>query len=65
MDLTSLTIHELREMLRKKEVSSVEAAKAYLKRIEAVEPKVRAFVTVALAPASPAAATDSDPPPVT
>ena len=47
MDLTSLTIHELREMLRKKEVSSVEAAKAYLKRIEAVEPKVRAFVTVA------------------
>ncbi|HEY4706667.1 MAG TPA: Asp-tRNA(Asn)/Glu-tRNA(Gln) amidotransferase subunit GatA [Thermodesulfobacteriota bacterium] len=46
MDLTSLTIHELSEKLKKKEVSSVEATKAYLKRIEAVEPRVRAFVTV-------------------
>ncbi len=46
MDLTSLTIHELSEKLKNKAVSSVEATKAYLKRIEAVEPMVRAFVTV-------------------
>lgn len=46
MDLTSLTIHELSGKLRKKEVSSVEATRAYLKRIESIEPRVRAFVTV-------------------
>jgi len=46
LDLTSLTIRELSEKLRKKEASSIEATKAYLKRIEEAEGKVHAFVTV-------------------
>ncbi|WP_243372228.1 Asp-tRNA(Asn)/Glu-tRNA(Gln) amidotransferase subunit GatA [Geotalea sp. SG265] len=46
MELFELTIHELHDKLKKKEVSSVEATKALLARIEAVEPKVNAFITV-------------------
>jgi len=46
LELTALTIKELSEKLRKKEASSVEATKAYLKRIEEAEDKVHAFVTV-------------------
>ncbi|MBI5467918.1 MAG: Asp-tRNA(Asn)/Glu-tRNA(Gln) amidotransferase subunit GatA [Deltaproteobacteria bacterium] len=46
MDLTSLTIHGLSEKLKNRETTSVEATKAFLKRIEEVEPKVRAFITV-------------------
>jgi len=41
-----LTIHEANELLRKKQVSSVELTKTYLARIDKVEAKVRAFVTV-------------------
>jgi aspartyl-tRNA(Asn)/glutamyl-tRNA(Gln) amidotransferase subunit A len=46
MELFELTVRELHEKLRKKEVSSVEATKSLLSRIEAVEPKVNAFITV-------------------
>ncbi|HEX8960128.1 MAG TPA: Asp-tRNA(Asn)/Glu-tRNA(Gln) amidotransferase subunit GatA [Geobacteraceae bacterium] len=46
MDLFELTIRELHEKLRKKEVSSVEATRSVLARIEAVEPRVNAFITV-------------------
>lgn len=46
MDLTSLTISELSEKLTKKEISSVEATKAYLDRIEKVDGKIHAFLTV-------------------
>ena len=46
MDLTSLTISGLSEKLLKKEVSSVEATKAYLDRIERVDGKIHAFLTV-------------------
>lgn len=46
MNLTELTIKELSEMLSKKEVSSVEITQAFLDRIEAVDPKIKAFVTV-------------------
>ncbi len=46
MELFELTIHELHEKLKRKEVSSVEAARAVLARIEAVEPQVHAFITV-------------------
>lgn len=46
MDLTTLTIRELSEKLRKKEASSVEATTAYLKRIEYAEDKVHAYLTV-------------------
>ncbi len=46
MELFELTIRELHEKLRKKEVSSVEATRSVLARIEAVEPRVNAFITV-------------------
>src|SRR6266571_5846055 len=46
MELFELTIHELHEKLKRKEVSSVEATRAVLARIEAVEPQVHAFITV-------------------
>lgn len=46
MELYELTIHELHEKLKRKEVSSVEATKSLLARIEATEPKVGAFITV-------------------
>lgn len=47
MDLHDLTIVEAKEKLAKKEISSVELTTAYLKRIEELEPKLNAFVTVA------------------
>jgi aspartyl-tRNA(Asn)/glutamyl-tRNA(Gln) amidotransferase subunit A len=46
MELFDLTIHELHERLKKREVSSVEATRACLDRIEEVDPRVRAFITV-------------------
>jgi aspartyl-tRNA(Asn)/glutamyl-tRNA(Gln) amidotransferase subunit A len=46
MELFELTIHELHDKLKKREVSSVETTNALLARIEAVEPKVNAFITV-------------------
>ncbi|MBI4307819.1 MAG: Asp-tRNA(Asn)/Glu-tRNA(Gln) amidotransferase subunit GatA [Chloroflexi bacterium] len=45
-NLFDLTIHEARDLLRRREVSSVELTRAVQERIRAVEPKVRAFVTV-------------------
>ena len=41
-----LTIHEARALLDKKEISSVELTQHILKRIEALEPRVKSFVTV-------------------
>ena len=46
MELYELTINELHEKLKKREVSSVEATQACLDRIGAVEEKVHAFITV-------------------
>ncbi len=45
-DITKLTIHEAHGLLESKQVSSVEMTKAVLERIQAVEPKVKAFMTV-------------------
>ncbi len=41
-----LTAHEIRDMIKNKEISSVEATKAVLKRIDEVEDKVGSYVTV-------------------
>ncbi len=41
-----LTIHEAHELLKNKKISSVELTKSYLERIEQVEPKVHALVTI-------------------
>ncbi|MFQ5829165.1 MAG: Asp-tRNA(Asn)/Glu-tRNA(Gln) amidotransferase subunit GatA [Candidatus Methylomirabilia bacterium] len=46
MDLTGLTIHELADRYRRGEATPSRAAEAYLGRIGALDPKVRAFVTV-------------------
>ena len=46
MDLTELTVHELQEKLKNKEVTSYEITKAYLDRINEKENEVGAFVTV-------------------
>ncbi|MEA3407552.1 MAG: Asp-tRNA(Asn)/Glu-tRNA(Gln) amidotransferase subunit GatA [Chloroflexota bacterium] len=44
MKLHELTIHQAHELLRKKEISSVELTEAVLERIEAVEDDVRAYL---------------------
>ncbi len=41
-----LTLTDLRDMLDKGDVSSEEATRAYLDRIEKIDPKVRSFVTI-------------------
>jgi aspartyl-tRNA(Asn)/glutamyl-tRNA(Gln) amidotransferase subunit A len=46
MELYRLTLHELLEKLRTGEVSSEDATRSCLARIEAVEPRVHAFLTV-------------------
>ncbi|MBM4444948.1 MAG: Asp-tRNA(Asn)/Glu-tRNA(Gln) amidotransferase subunit GatA [Chloroflexi bacterium] len=46
MDLHRLTIHEAADLLRRRETSSQELTRACLDRIAAVDPAVRAFVTV-------------------
>lgn len=46
MQLYELTAHEVRDKIKNKEISSVEATQAALDRIEAVEGKVESYVTV-------------------
>lgn len=41
-----LTAHEIRDMIKNKEISSLEATKAVLSRIEATEDKVESYITV-------------------
>ena len=43
MELYRLTLHELRDFIRKGEVSPVQAVESYLARIDAVEGRVQAF----------------------
>lgn len=44
--LHALTLHELRDLLARKEVSAVEIVSAFLRRIEAVDARLNAFITV-------------------
>jgi len=46
MSLCSLTLHELHEKLKKREVSSVEITRSVFDRIAATEEKVRAYLTL-------------------
>lgn len=46
MDFEHLELHELREKLDKKEVTSVELTEYFLARIEKLNPELNAFVTV-------------------
>jgi len=43
---SDLTIHAAHELLKAKKISSVELTTDYLARIKAVDPRVRAIVTV-------------------
>lgn len=45
-DLTQETIHGLAKRIQKREVSSEEVTRAFLKRIESLDPKIGAFITV-------------------
>ncbi|MFQ5897733.1 MAG: Asp-tRNA(Asn)/Glu-tRNA(Gln) amidotransferase subunit GatA [Candidatus Methylomirabilia bacterium] len=47
MELTAPAIHELTAEYRSGEASPAQAVEAYLRRIEALDPKVRAYVSVA------------------
>ncbi len=46
MKLNELTAHEIRELIRKGEVSSEEVTKSVFERIEKVEKKINSFVTL-------------------
>ena len=46
MEIFDLTIHELHQKFKTKELSSVEATRAMLARIEAVDDRVNAYITV-------------------
>ena len=45
MEITELTVHELKEKLAKKEITVQEVTKAYVDRINDKEKDVGAFVT--------------------
>ena len=46
MDLTELTVHELQEKLKNKEINVFDITKAYINRIDVKKQHVQAFVTV-------------------
>ena len=46
MELFKLTAHELRDMIKNKEISSVEATKSVFDRINSVEDKVESYITL-------------------
>lgn len=46
MDLHSLTIHELHELLVRREVSVTEVAKAFVRRIEEIDSRLGCYLTV-------------------
>jgi len=45
-DLAALTIHEANALLKSRQVASLELTRAYLDRIQHVEAKIKAFVTI-------------------
>ncbi|MSM39884.1 MAG: Asp-tRNA(Asn)/Glu-tRNA(Gln) amidotransferase subunit GatA [Geobacter sp.] len=59
MELFELTIHQLHDKLKRKEVSAREATEAYLSRIESTNPTVNSFITVT-ADTARQAATEAD-----
>ena len=44
--LYELTAHEINDLIRAREISAKEAAESYISRIEAVDDRVRSYVTV-------------------
>lgn len=56
MELHTLTIHQLHQLLKSRQVSSVEATRSLLARIEATDGRINAYITVAADQALAAAA---------
>jgi len=48
MSITELTVHELQEKIKSKELTIVQIIEAYIERIKEKEPKVEAFITLQL-----------------
>ncbi len=48
MNITELTVHELQEKLKSKELTIVQIVEAYTQRIKEKEPKIEAFITLQL-----------------
>ncbi|MBC7327884.1 Asp-tRNA(Asn)/Glu-tRNA(Gln) amidotransferase subunit GatA [bacterium] len=46
MEIFGLTAREISEKVRKKEISPKEVVSAFLERVEEIEPKVRAFISI-------------------
>ena len=46
MDLKSLTISQIQELLFSKQISAVEIVKFYLQRIKKLDPQIKSFITV-------------------
>lgn len=46
MDITQLTILELADLFARKEISPLEVTRAYLERIQTLDPQIRAYITV-------------------
>ena len=46
MELEKLTVYEANELLKKKEITSEELTKALLQRIENIDDKIKAYVTI-------------------
>ncbi|RJQ74066.1 MAG: Asp-tRNA(Asn)/Glu-tRNA(Gln) amidotransferase subunit GatA [Desulfobacteraceae bacterium] len=46
MDLYALTIAQAHDLLKRRDISALELTRAVLERIDAVEPRIRAFLTV-------------------
>ena len=46
MNITELTVHELQEKLKRKELTIIDITKAYVDRIKEKENDVQAFVTL-------------------
>ncbi len=45
MDITELTVHELQEKIKNKELTITQINEAYIKRIKEKEPEIQAFIT--------------------
>ena len=45
MNITELTVHELQEKIKNKELTITEINEAYVKQIKEKEPEVQAFIT--------------------
>lgn len=48
MNITELTVHELQEKIKSKELTVTQIVEAYIERIKEKEPKVEAFITLQL-----------------